>query len=136
MTRQSHIADLLAKASKSLRAAEILLKEDLPDFAASRVYYSMFYAVEALLLTKGLSFSKHAGVVSAFGKEFVKTGEFHPELHRQLRDAFRWRQAGDYSATPVVTKKVAHRLIAQASEFIQAIEKYLKQQGQMGGKST
>jgi len=36
----------------------------------------MFYTVEALLLSQNLTFSKHSAVISAFGKNFVKTGIF------------------------------------------------------------
>ena len=34
--------------------------------------YSMFYCAQAMLLTKGLAFSKHAGVIAAFGKSWPK----------------------------------------------------------------
>ena len=36
-------------------------------FAASRAYYAMFYAAEALLQSRGLAFSKHSAVHAAFG---------------------------------------------------------------------
>jgi len=68
------IEQLLERAKKSLEAANVLLERGFPDFSASRSYFSMFYATEALLLTKGLSLSKHSGVISTFGKEFIKTG--------------------------------------------------------------
>ena len=42
----------------------------------SRVYYAMFYSVEALLLTEGISVSSHKGVISVFGERFIKTGIF------------------------------------------------------------
>jgi uncharacterized protein (UPF0332 family) len=51
---------LLKKAHESLLAARILEREEMYDFSASRAYYAMFYAVQALLLAKDLSFSKHA----------------------------------------------------------------------------
>jgi uncharacterized protein (UPF0332 family) len=42
------------------------------DFAASRAYYSLFYIASALLLSRGLSFSSHSGVIANFGKEFAR----------------------------------------------------------------
>jgi uncharacterized protein (UPF0332 family) len=65
--------ELLLKAQQSLAASQSLLKNDYTDFAASRAYYAMFYAAEALLDSEGLSFSSHSGVISAFGREFAKT---------------------------------------------------------------
>ncbi len=46
------------------------------DFAASvnRSYYAMFYAANALLATKGISRSKHSGVIAAFREQFIKSG--------------------------------------------------------------
>jgi len=55
------IYDLTNKARDSLKGAKVLLKEHLYDFSASRSYYSIFYATEAILLTKDLAFSKHKG---------------------------------------------------------------------------
>jgi len=39
------------KAEKALQAAEVLLKEHLPEDALSRVYYAMFYGALAALST-------------------------------------------------------------------------------------
>lgn len=44
-----------------------MAKNGLYDFAVSRAYYAMFYIAEAFLLGQDLSFSSHAGVISAFG---------------------------------------------------------------------
>ena len=39
----------MEKSEEAIKAAEILLKNDLLTFCINRVYYSMFYAVQALL---------------------------------------------------------------------------------------
>jgi uncharacterized protein (UPF0332 family) len=70
------VESLIQKAKKYIKSAEKLIKEKDYESAVSRTYYAMFYATEAILLTKGLSFSSHKGVISAFGKYFVKTGYF------------------------------------------------------------
>lgn len=104
------ILGLIKKARESLTAARELLKLNYADFSASRAYYAMFYASEALLLTRNLYFSKHKGVISAFGKEFVKTGEFPPNLHRYISEAFDARQAADYGPLGSISqrKKLTH----------------------------
>jgi uncharacterized protein (UPF0332 family) len=53
---------LVEQARESLDAAKVLQEAGHHGFAASRAYYAMFYIAEALLLGKGLSFSKHAAV--------------------------------------------------------------------------
>ncbi|MFQ5835946.1 MAG: HEPN domain-containing protein [bacterium] len=67
--------------------------------------------------------------MSAFGKVFIKTGLFPAELHRYLRDAFKFRQLGDYGAPGSVSSDRAHELIKQAKEFIETIEEYLRKEG-------
>jgi uncharacterized protein (UPF0332 family) len=72
----SEVDDLIEKAWQSLEAAELLLKDSFIDFSASRAYYAMFYSTEALLLDQNRSFSKPKAVISAFGKDFIKSGIF------------------------------------------------------------
>jgi uncharacterized protein (UPF0332 family) len=87
---------LLEKAARSVHAATTLLDEGDADFAVSRAYYGMFYAAEAVLLSKGLRFQRHGSVHAAFGEHFVKTGLLNTKLHRWLLDAFDQRILGDY----------------------------------------
>ena len=42
----------------------------------------MFYVAEAFLLNEGLTFSSHAAVISAFGRDFARTGRALLEFHR------------------------------------------------------
>ena len=51
-------AAMLRKADDSLRGARLLVADGLNGFAASRAYYAMFYAAEALLEAHDMSFSK------------------------------------------------------------------------------
>jgi uncharacterized protein (UPF0332 family) len=119
------VGELLDKSLQSIRAAELLLNEGYFSFAASRAYYSMFYAVEALLLTRELSFSRHSGVMAAFGKEFVKTGAFDSRFHRYLLNAFELRNVGDYGAVQAVSEEDARQVIDQSRELLAAIDQYL-----------
>lgn len=75
---------LLNKAEDSLTAAKLLANNSLYDFSASRAYYTMFYVAEAFLLNQNLTFSKHAAVISAFGREFANKGVVRVEYHRLI----------------------------------------------------
>jgi len=88
------IGSLIKRARRYLQSAEILLKEGDFESCVSRAYYAMFYSAEALLLTKGLSFSSHRGVISAFGKHFVRTGIFSKDMSKEFHRAFEKRQLG------------------------------------------
>lgn len=115
----------LVKASRALHAAKSLLSEGNPDFAASRAYYAMFYAVEALLVSQGLRFRKHGSVHAAFGEYFIKTNVMDPKFHRWLLDAFDLRILGDYEAEAPVSAEEVVTVIAQAEEFISTARRHL-----------
>lgn len=94
---------LLQKAVRSLEAAKVLNQTNLPEFAAARAYYTMFYIASAFLESEGLSFSRHSAVISAFGREFANTGRVPIEFHRYLITAEQMRRQGDYDPEPEAT---------------------------------
>ena len=66
------IAYRLERSCESLRAAEIMFENNMLTFSMNRVYYAMFYAVQALLVSREVSFSKHGQVKACFNREMVK----------------------------------------------------------------
>ena len=118
-------AALLQKTCEAIKAAEMLEQGGLSDFAAGRAYYAMFYVAQALLQTKGLTFSKHSSTLAAFGQHFVKTGEVEPQYHRFFLDAFDARLLGDYSTTKHITPETVAEMIEQANLFIELVERLL-----------
>jgi len=117
---------LLEKAKESLDAAALLNHEGYPGFAASRAYYSMFYVAEALLLSIGLSFSSHSAVISAFGREFIKTGKIDAKFHRYIIDAQDLRNLGDYGVGKKISPEQAQEILSWSREFISVAEAILK----------
>ena len=107
------------------KAAALLEREGYLDFAASRLYYAMFYAAEALLLDRELSFSSHSAVIAAFGKEFAKSRVLDPDLHRYLLDAQDLRNFGDYGIGPGVKEVQVQRMARWAQAFLTAAEDIL-----------
>ena len=121
-------AELLKLAEDGVSAANLLMQNGYYAFAASRAYYAMFAAAEAVLLTKELSFSKHSAVISAFGREFAKTGLVPVRLHRALIVAQEDRQAADYGGGKQVTPEEAEQHILNAEDFVQCATAYLAEQ--------
>ena len=85
----------------------------------------MFYVAGALLLGKGLRFSKHGSLMAAFGQHLVKTGEVEAKFHRYLIDAEGNRITGDYAANSTLTKADVATMISQAEEFLVMAEQLL-----------
>lgn len=120
------IIALLNKAEESTEAAKLLLSKEHCGFAAARAYYAMFYVAEALLLSEGLVFSKHSGVIAALGEHFAKTNLIDAKFHRYLIDAYDYREIGDYEPIERISRETAERTIAQAKEFLAVGRSYLK----------
>ncbi len=120
-----NIKPLIEKAKKFMKSAKILLDVDDFDSSASRIYYAMHYMVEALLLTKNLRIKSHRGLISIFGREFIKTKIFPKEVGRQLKDAFDKRQIGDYEISVKINKKDVEELLKIGQGFIEKLKDYL-----------
>lgn len=118
---------LLMKARRYLKSAKLLLQDGDYESSVSRSYYAMFYCAQAALLTRGMTFSSHKGVISAFGEQFVKTSVFPRDLGRELNKAFEKRQLGDYEAVPVVSDEDADSVLVGATEFCCTVERWISE---------
>jgi hypothetical protein len=63
----------------------------------NRLYYACFYAVSALLLTKGLSAVRHSGVRVLFHQNIVRPGLLSITQGQIYDKFFDNRQRGDYA---------------------------------------
>ena len=122
-------AELAAKARRAIEAARLDAAGGHADFATARAYFACFYAAQAALLERNLSFSSHSAVIAAFGKEFARTGALPGRFHAVLREQFDDRNVSDYGTGQGPSAEDAARSIAAAEEFVAAVEKLLKQGG-------
>lgn len=123
------IQGFMEKAGRYLRSAELLLQDADYDSTVSRAYYAMFYAAEAVLLTKDMAFSSHKAVISAFGKYFVKTGIFDRQMGKDLNIIFDERQLGDYEPMFSISQDNANHAIEVAKGFVDTISRWLDANG-------
>jgi uncharacterized protein (UPF0332 family) len=86
----------LNKSKITLKDANLLYTKGSLFSAVNRLYYSMFYAVTALLLKKGISSPKHSGTIALFNANFIKTGIIPKEYGKFYSRLFEFRQKGDY----------------------------------------
>jgi len=119
---------MVRKADRALVAARRHVDAGDYDFASSRAYYAVFYVLEALLLTKGLTFSKHSSVISAFSQHFITPGAFPKEFSKLISRLFRERQAGDYEAGLSIEPEDARQDVQIAERMVEAITSYLRQE--------
>ena len=119
----------MQQAGETLHEAQILSAAHAGRGAVSRAYYAMFYAVLAILATRGLGSSKHSGVISLFDREFVKSGDLPKELSRSLHMAFEHRQRADYGELGELDEATVTHEVQDAEAFVQDVRTYLKTTG-------
>lgn len=117
--------DLLNKADRYIASAKLLVEDGDFDSAASRLYYAMFYVAQALLEGRGLVYSSHKALISAYGQHFAKTQELDPRYHRALLSAFSQRQLGDYAVHSGLQREDIDALLIDAQDFIVAARGWL-----------
>jgi uncharacterized protein (UPF0332 family) len=121
----SQLKRMLNKARRSLAVAKHNVETGDYDFASSRAYYAAFYALEAILAVKNLSFAKHAGVIAAFNQHFIKTAIFPKDYSKIVERLFRDRQTGDYDYSHSLSVEIAEEDLRLAEQLIDSIENYL-----------
>ena len=125
LQRQRQIGLYLDHARKALQAAKLNIEHGFYATAINRAYYAIFYAAGALLLTKGLARSKHAGVIAAFREHFVKPGLIEAEYSDIYGDVMDARVDSDYEMTFVADLGTAESALADARRFVERIVAYL-----------
>lgn len=123
--KQTLVNYRLERANESLKAAQLLFENKLFIPAMNRIYYSMFYSVQALLIFKEKAFSKHGQVKGYFNREFIKAGVFPKEFGKLFNTVFEYRQKFDYVDLLIPEKELISDYIAEARKFVARISSYL-----------
>ncbi len=79
-TRKDIIQYRLRRALDTFEDAEIFAKNQKWNSAINRLYYSVYYAVSAVLLSSNLKTTTHNGVKYSFNEHFIKTERLPKEL--------------------------------------------------------
>lgn len=117
---------LLEKSARAIETARRTLAIPDAEAAMARAYYAMFYAAEALLFERGLTFRKHAGVHAAFGEHLAKPGALDAKYHQWLLLAFEKRIIADYEVDKAIKPEEAAETIRRASEFLEVARRCLE----------
>lgn len=117
----------LETAKERLNSARILLENGSYKDSIGRSYYAMFTSVRALLALEGIDYSKHAGVIAYFQKEYIKTGRIDKKYSKYISQAFQIRNNTDYADFFLVSQGDAQEQYEKAVEFYGAIKEFLSE---------
>ncbi len=84
-----------------------------------RLYYALFYAINALLVLNEIPTKSHSATKSQFSMHFIKTGRLDKRYGRLLSQLFDWRQKGDYENVFDYDQKVVEPLFSPVKEMIE-----------------
>jgi uncharacterized protein (UPF0332 family) len=126
---KAEVEQYMRLANEDLVAAQDNLRLGHLRVAVSRAYYAMFYAATAVLGSRGLWRSKHQGLIAALGEYLVKPGLVEPRYGRILHDAFETRLDSDYAPHPDLDEDSTRKVIRNAADFVQRMERVLEEQG-------
>lgn len=125
MSKPMGLAIFMEKATRALSGARLLLASGDTEGACSRAYYAMFGAARAAVLeahadSLEAATKTHAGLISAFGRYLVQSGQVDAELGRSLNRMQQLRMTADYlgDAPPLEDATWA---IEQAEAFVATI---------------
>lgn len=78
-------------AYKTFDAALVLAERGFWNSAVNRLYYSLFYAVNALLVINKIETKSHSGSRSQFSNFFVKTNKIDVKYGKLYSQLYDWR---------------------------------------------
>ena len=115
----------LEKAERTFAEQNVLRKAGLWSTLANRLYYALFHAVSALLISEGHEVGTHKGAVIRFQQYFVKTRRFSVEDGRFYSQMQTMRENADYNCSYDVSEEEILSRIEPARQFIEKIKQYI-----------
>jgi len=116
--KRANVVSELGRAAESMRAARVLIDASLLHDAESRLYYAIYHAAVALLLTEGVEPRSHAGTAGLLGLHFVKTGRMGAEEARLFARIQKHRIEADYGRDFVLTEAALREDLVSCQGFL------------------
>jgi uncharacterized protein (UPF0332 family) len=115
------VADLVNRANRALKTAEINDAEGDYDAAASRAHYAAFYEVSAVLAREGKRFKKHSAVEVALHRDLIRTGRLPESVGKDYATLYSFKTTGDYGDLEHVTAEQASEAVEVARRVLAAV---------------
>ena len=125
-SRNQLIAHRVAQAKSTALEAEFLLNNDMLRGSMNRIYYCMFYMLQALSLKYQFESSKHTQLLGWFNKTFIHTGTIDVKFSKIITKAYNLRTKGDYATVYDLDKQELLQIFGEMTELISEIERFLQ----------
>lgn len=116
------------EASESaLSDARDMFKQGRYSLSANRLYYSLYYIVSALLLTRGITAKTHAGLLTMFNREFVIPGVFTSNDGALYRHCLTLRQSSDYADFIIPDRADIDEILSPTIELVGRVKEFIEE---------
>ena len=119
--RSTLVALELRKAQETYEEIAILIAANKWSGAASRLYYAVFHAINALLIHDDHSVNTHRGSHAVFNLNYIKTGILPKEFGRLYNQLQTMREESDYNCAYDISPDELKEKIEPARQLIDKI---------------
>lgn len=123
--RQIIVERELEKALRTYDDMAFIAREGKWEAAANRLYYALFHAISALLISDGHNVKSHRGIMSMFGEHYVRTEIFSHKDGSLLSDLVIMRDNADYNCFFEANEEKISPYIEPTQQLIEKIRKYI-----------
>ena len=121
-SRNAMVAYRQEKADVAIDDALFLTDAGRYNIAANRLYYALYYAASALLLSQGIATKSHSGLITQMHKNYIKTGILTVEEGSLFRVMFDLRHEGDYEDFVDVEREDIEEYIPRVKELVEKLK--------------
>lgn len=121
-SRKAMIAYRLEKADAAMNDAIFLSEAGRYNLSANRLYYALYHAASALLLSMGITTKRHSGLIAQIHLNFVKTGLLSAEDGALFKVMFELRHESDYEDFIDVERADIEEYIPQVSALVEKLK--------------
>ena len=120
--RNSIVSYRIERAYSTLEEAEIVANQGRYNLAANRLYYAVYYAASALLISNERPVKTYSGMISQVNLLYVKTGILTFDDGALISQLFTLRQSSDYEDFKEVTQENIEELTPRVKELIKKLK--------------
>ncbi len=116
----------LNQAKETILEVDKLVEIGLLHVAVNRIYYGMFYCLQALSLTYNFETTKHLQLIGWFNQNFIKTNQLPLKFGKILRDAYHNRTDSDYAPFTSFSESEVFDMHRDMKIFITELEIFIR----------
>lgn len=121
-SRKAIVEYRIERSLQALEEAQSTVENGFLNLAANRLYYTLYYAASALLISKGIPTKTHAGIMAQFHLHLVKTGILSIDDGKLFRTLYNLRQESDYEDFIEVHIEDIDELMPKVVELVEKLK--------------